>query len=469
MHRLRLTKRTFLLGGLLAGAALALVGLTRPISGAGNGPIETPHLTLGYLKQTDAAPIIVAKELGYFAAEGLDVTLEPQSDIGVLEARLLSGALDGSQAPVGLPLATRIGYGTRADLIVPLILGTNGNAVTLSRQIWNQIRPALATDPDGRVRLPIRADVLSGTNHNVARPAPRLGFAVVSELSSHNYQLRYWLAAGGIRPGYYTASDKAGTAGAQVDIWPVPAARMTATLEAGTIQGFAAGEPWNQSAAVLDQGVPVISSSAIRPGGAEKAFVISQAFATQNPNTTLALVRALIRASIWLDASNGENREVAARMLAAPEYVGISASVIALSLSGHSRGSGDTERLLKEPSRFFRGSAGIPFYSEATWYLTQMRRWGQIATYKHDAWYDETARAVFRPALYLQAAHQLVAEGRAKSSDFDWQDGGNRHQPDAAAIDGKIFDARHPNAYLDQFEIGLKGRETASDMIKLQN
>jgi ABC-type nitrate/sulfonate/bicarbonate transport system substrate-binding protein len=110
VHRLRLTKRTFLLGGLLAGAALALVGLTRPFSGAGTGtgPIETPHLTLGYLKQTDAAPIIVAKELGYFAAEGLDVTLEPQSDISVLEARLLSGALDGSQAPVGLPLATRI-------------------------------------------------------------------------------------------------------------------------------------------------------------------------------------------------------------------------------------------------------------------------------------------------------------------------------------------------------------------------
>ncbi|KDB03984.1 hypothetical protein U879_09045 [Defluviimonas sp. 20V17] len=458
-----------MLGALLACGVLLLAGLTHPFSSVNSGRIEKPRLTLGYLKQTDAAPIIVAKELGYFKAEGLDVALEPQSNIAMLETRLLSGALDGTQAPVGLPLATRIGYGARADLIVPLILGANGNAVTLSRQIWNDIRPAVATDPDGRIRLPVRANALSSTHPGVAGLIGHLNFGVVSELSSHNYQLRYWLAAGGIRPGYYTASDKAGTAGAQIDIWPVPAARMTATLEAGTIQGFAAGEPWNQSAAARDLGVPVINSAAIRPGGAEKAFVVSQAFADRYPNTTAALVRALIRASIWLDARDGKNRDVAARMLAAPEYVGISASIIALSLSGHPHGSDGTEGLLKEPSRFFRDRAGVPFYSEAIWYLTQMRRWGQIPTYKQDDWYEQTARAVFRPSLYLLAAHQLVAQGRANPGDFDWQGGGERREPGAAAIDGKVFDARHPNAYLDQFEIGLKGRETADDVIPLQD
>lgn len=466
MHQLHNNRRTLVLGGLLACGVLALVGLARPFAGTGGATIEKPHLTLGYLKQTDAAPIIVASELGYFKAEGLDVSLEPQSDISMLETRLLSGALDGTQAPVGLPLATRIGYGARADLIVPLILGVNGNAVTLSRRLWNDIRPAVAAEPGGGVRPPVRADVLSRANPGASGPARHLNFGVVSELSSHNYQLRYWLAAGGIRPGYYTAGDKAGRTGAQISIWPVPAARMTATLEAGTIQGFAAGAPWNQSAAARDLGVPVIDSSTIRPGGAEKAFVVSQAFADRNPNTTLALVRALIRASIWLDAHGGKNREIAARMLAAPQYVGIGASTIARSLAGHPRGPGRAGGQPREPARFFRDRAGMPFYSEAVWYLTQMRRWGQIPTYKQDSWYRQTARAVFRPSLYLQAARQLVARGQANASDFDWQGDDDRRQSGAAAIDGKIFDAHHPNAYLDQFAIGLKGRETVDDAIR---
>ena len=114
----------------------------------------------------------------------------------------------------------------------------------------------------------------------------------------------------------------------------------------------------------------------------------------------------------------------------------------------------------KEPdfNVFFRYNANYPYYSDAIWYLTQMRRWGQISEKKPDAWYLETAKKVFMPEVYKQAVKDLIAEGKMPASDFPDTEKltGMRAATDTQFIDGKIFDATKPNDYLKQFEIGLK-------------
>lgn len=111
---------------------------------------------------------------------------------------------------------------------------------------------------------------------------------------------------------------------------------------------------------------------------------------------------------------------------------------------------------------FFRGNAAFPYYSDAVWALTQnMRRWGQIAETKPDAWYDEAAKSVYRPDIFTEAAKRLILEGRATEADFDFDADGYR-DPNATFIDGVVFDGTQPNAYLDSFAIGLRTGQTVS-------
>mgnify|MGYP006396119731 FL=1 len=111
---------------------------------------------------------------------------------------------------------------------------------------------------------------------------------------------------------------------------------------------------------------------------------------------------------------------------------------------------------------FYRHFATYPYYSDAVWYLTQMRRWGQISDAKPDAWFDETARSVYLPDIYLKAARMLVEEGHVAEADFPWDtDGYRAPTPAADIIDGIAYDGKAPNAYLDSLTIGLKGDETA--------
>jgi nitrate/nitrite transport system substrate-binding protein len=83
-----------------------------------------------------------------------------------------------------------------------------------------------------------------------------------------------------------------------------------------------------------------------------------------------------------------------------------------------------------------------------------MRRWGQIAEDKPDAWYLETAQSAYRPDLYMEAAKSLVADGKAPATAFPESDGFRTYT--AKAVDGVAFDPRKPSAYVASFTIGLK-------------
>jgi nitrate/nitrite transport system substrate-binding protein len=236
---------------------------------------------------------------------------------------------------------------------------------------------------------------------------------------------------------------------------------MPATLEAGTILGYSVGEPWNQQAVIKGIGVPVITDYEIWKNNPEKVFGVTAAWAEANPNTHLAVVKALIRAAIWLDADDNANRGEAVEMLARPAYVGADAAVIGNSMTGTFEYERGDKRAVPDFNVFFRHYATYPYYSDAIWYLTQMRRWGQIAERKPDEWYAATAKSVYRPDVYLEAARLLVAEGAAKESDFPFASDGYR-APTSDFIDGVAYDGRRPNAYLENLAIGLKGDDTAA-------
>ena len=423
--------------------------------------LEKDVLTFGFIKLTDMAPLAIAYEHGYFLDEGLFVTLEAQANWKVLLDGVIDGQLDGAHMLAGQPLAATIGYGTEAHIITPFSMDLNGNGITVSNEVWEKMLPNIPKMADGRPEHPISAEALVPVIEEFNAKGEAFNMGMVFPVSTHNYELRYWLAAGGINPGYYSPDNISGQIGADVFLSVTPPPQMPATLEAGTIHGYCVGEPWNQQAVFKGIGVPVITDYQLWKNNPEKVFGITDAFAEENPNTTKAVVRALIRAAMWLDENDNANRSEAVEILSRPEYVGADYEVIANSMTGFFEFEKGDKRDIPDFNVFFRHNATYPYYSDAIWYLTQMRRWGQIAEPKSDAWFKDVAASVYRPEIYLEAARSLVDDGLAKEEDFPWEANGFKAPtPAADIIDGIPFDGRAPNAYLDSLPIGLKGDQT---------
>ncbi len=420
--------------------------------------LEIDELTFGFIKLTDMAPLAIAYEMGYFEDEGLFVTLEAQANWRVLLDGVIDGTLDGAHMLASQPIAATIGYGTEAHIVTPFSMDLNGNAITVSNQVWEMMRPHIPSMEDGRPQHPISAEALVPVVEEFRNDGVRFDMGMVFPVSTHNYELRYWLAAGGLHPGFYSPEDITGQIMADVFLSVTPPPQMPATLEAGTIFGYCVGEPWNQAAVQRGIGVPVITDYEIWPNNPEKVFGLTAEFVAENPNTTRAIVRALIRASMWLDENKNANRMEAAEILSYPEYVGADTETIAASMTGTFEFEPGDVRKIPDFNVFFRYDATYPYYSDAVWYLTQMRRWGQIAGPHTDAWYHEVARSVYRPDIYLDAARSLVEDGLANEADFPWDTDGFR-DPVNTMIDAIPYDGRFPNAYIDSFSIGLTGEQ----------
>lgn len=438
-------------------AGTASLGLRRAQAAPAAARPEKEQLKFGFIKLTDCAPLVIALEKGFFEDEGLVVTLEAQANWKVLLDRVIDGQLDGAHMLAGQPLGASIGFGTKADVITAFSMDLNGNAITVSNEVWKALKPLLPLK-DGKVAHPIKAEYLKKVVDQWKAQGKAFKMGMVFPVSTHNYELRYWLAAGGLRPGYYTESDITGTQRADVLLSVTPPPQMPATMEAGTIHGYCVGEPWNQQAVLKGIGVPVITDHEIQAYNPEKVFGVTRTWSDRNPNTHVAVVKALIRAGMWLDASMA-NRVEAVKILSRSAYVGADAAVIGNSMTGTFEFERGDKRPAPDFNVFFRHFATYPFYSDAIWYLTQMRRWGQIPTTRPDSWYLETAKKVYRPEIYLKAARALVAEGKAKESDFPKTDGFKG--PQGGFIDGIVYDGRKPNEYIDKFPIGLKSRAEA--------
>ena len=439
---------------------LALTATTALSSPLFAQDLEKDELTFGFIKLTDMAPLAVAYEQGYFLDEGLFVTLEAQANWKVLLDGVIGGQLDGAHMLAGQPLAATIGYGTEAHIITPFSMDLNGNGITVSNEIWDQMKPNIPTNAEGLPQHPISASALKPVVESYKDEGKPFNMGMVFPVSTHNYELRYWLAAGGLHPGFYSPENISGQINADVLLSVTPPPQMPATMEAGTIYGYCVGEPWNQQAVFKGIGVPVITDYELWKNNPEKVFGITAEFAEENPNTTLAIVKALIRAAIWLDENDNANREEAVEILSRSEYVGADYEVIANSMTGTFEYEKGDKREVPDFNVFFRYNATYPFYSDAVWYLTQMRRWGQIPEAKSDSWFDEVAKSVYKPEIYLEAARLVIEDGYASEADFPFDsDGYKAPTPAEDIIDGIPFDGKSPNAYLESLPIGLKGEQ----------
>jgi len=440
------------LGSLVLGSALAQAEIGEP---------EKDELKFGFIKLTDMAPLAVAYENGYFEDEGLYVTLEAQANWKVLLDGVIDGQLDGAHMLAGQPLAATIGFGTSAHIVTPFSMDLNGNGITVSSEVWAAMKENIPHE-DGKPVHPIKADALKPVVESYRDKGLPFNMGMVFPVSTHNYELRYWLAAGGIHPGYYAPhkGDITGQAQADVLLSVTPPPQMPATLEAGTIYGYCVGEPWNQQAVFKGIGVPVITDYEIWKNNPEKVFGMTKEFTEAYPNTSVRIVKALLRAAYWLDQNDNANRPEAVEILSRPEYVGADEEVIAASMTGTFEYEKGDVRDVPDFNVFFRYNATYPYYSDAVWYLTQMRRWGQISEPKSDEWFHEVARKVYQPGIYKTAALELIEEGYLSADDFpDFPAESGFKAPQGEFIDGKVFDGTKPNEYLEQFPIGLKSAQ----------
>jgi len=381
--------------------------------------VEKDELKFGFIKLTDCAPLVVAKEKGFFDDEGLQVEVIAQPNWKQLLDNVINGELDGAHMLSGQPIAATIGFGTKAHIVTAYTLDLNGNGITVSNDVWSAMvenDPSLDTPTP---KHPITAVPLKPVVQDKLDSGEKLQMGMVFPVSTHNYEIRYWLASAGIHPGMYTSEDIKGFTDAQVELSVTPPPQMPSALESGTISGYCVGEPWNQQAVSKGIGVPVTTNYDIWKNNPEKVFGVTKAWADENPNTHIAVVKALMRAGKWLDETDASgtliNREEACRMLAKPNYVGADFDVIKNSMTGFF---------------FFQNTEPKPA-----------------------SWYDETAKSVYLPAVYLDAAKRLMAEGHIAEADIPWDSDGYR-PPSHDFIDGIEYDGKKPLEYLQKHGIG---------------
>lgn len=189
-------KRNFLesIGGTLATAVLAGTTFFAGVASAETGEPEKEDLKFGFIKLTDMAPLAIAYEKGYFEDEGLYVKLEAQANWKVLLDGVIDGQLDGAHMLAGQPIAATIGFGTKAHIVTPFSMDLNGNAITVSNDIWKKMKKHVPME-DGKPVHPIKADYLKPVVDEFKQEGKPFKMGMVFPVSTHNYELRYWLAA----------------------------------------------------------------------------------------------------------------------------------------------------------------------------------------------------------------------------------------------------------------------------------
>jgi NitT/TauT family transport system ATP-binding protein/nitrate/nitrite transport system substrate-binding protein len=369
-------------------------------------------LTLGFIPLTDCAPLVVACAKGFFAEEGLDVTLSREASWATVRDKVAVGALDGAHMLAPMALAATLGLGADpTPMMAPLALNRHGSAITVSAGLAQALRDI---DPAGMAASPVTAQALARLiDRHKQTGEPALTFAVVFPYSVHNYALRYWMGQARIDP------DR------DVRLVVTPPPRMVEQLRAGAIDGFCVGAPWNAVAKAEGIGEILLRASDFWHGGPDKVFGVAQGWAQRHPDILQAALRALLGAGAWCDEP--ANRGALVELLARPEHVGAAPDAIA--------------RALSDEMVFHRDAAAFPWRSDAAWFLSQMARWGQI-----DSQVDHAAVAdqVFRPDLFRSAAAALGLPVPATDSKAVGSD---------RFFDGQVFDPRTSRIYAEGFAI----------------
>ncbi|BAY63177.1 nitrate transport ATP-binding subunits C and D [Calothrix brevissima NIES-22] len=381
-----------------------------PVIISRNG-LEKVNLDIGFLPLTDAAPLIVAQEKGFFAQYGLEqITLSRETSWKDIAKGVGTGRLDAAQMVAGMPLALTLGAGGKKSIPIvnALNLSRNANAITFSKRLYNQGVRTLA-------------DLKTAIN---ASPDQILTLGIVHPTSMQNLILRYWLAAGGIDPD------------TDVSLTVIPPTEMVSQLKAGNIDGYCAGEPWNYRAVHEDVGFIAATALEIWSGQPKKVLGVREEWAQKYPETYLALVKALLEACKYCD--DFRNREEIVELICRPEYLNTNPAYIRPGFTDpYDRGDGTAPQELARYNQFYLNQTNYPNRTELLWMVTQLARWGLVSFPKN--WVEVIDR-VCRTDIFGAAARDLGILDIGQDDPIH-------------LFDGKVFNPSEPLEYLNSLEI----------------
>ncbi len=341
------------------------------------------RLRIGFIPLCDATALLIAVDKGFAAAEGLDIELVREVSWSNVRDKLNIGLFDAAHLIAPVAIASSLGLGhIKVPIVAPFGLGVNGNAITVSPALHAAIADAAQGDMlDPMVTAQALARVVA---RRKARGEEPLTFGMTFPFSTHNYHLRFWMAAGGVDPDE------------DVRLVVLPPPYMVESLQSGHVDGFCVGAPWNSVAVDLGIGHILHFVSEILRRAAEKLLGVRQRWAEENPDVLTRLVRAHKRAADFVEDRN--NRDEAAALLAAPNRIAVAPEVIRRTLDGHMKVSPDGA--YRDDARYMligRANAARPDPAQAAWLYAQMVRWGQAPL---SAELLAAAKRVWRPDLY---------------------------------------------------------------------
>jgi NitT/TauT family transport system ATP-binding protein len=384
-------------------------------------------LRIGYIPLVDAAALIVAVDKGFAADGGLAVDLVREVSWSNVRDKLNIGLFQAAHLLSPVAIASSLGLGhVRVPIVAPFNLGLNGNAITVTPRLHR----ALAEAADGDLADPmVSARALAGVaRRRRIRGEEPLTFGMTFPFSNHNYQLRFWMAAGGVDPDE------------DVRLVVLPPPYMVKSLASGHVDGFCVGAPWNSVAVEHGLGHILHFVADFLARTSEKVLAVRAEWADVDPDTVVRLTRAVGQGADFI--AERKNRDEVVAMLSAPDRIDVPKSAVRAALDGHLKVSPDGETR-KNPHYLVIGGedASRPDPVQAAWIYAQMVRWGQAPL---DSDLGTAARAVYRPDLY-DAAFGRAARAAAPSDDG------------IGAFTGPVFDAGDVGAYLSSWSIGRQG------------
>lgn len=376
---------------------------------AGSDAPEITEVKVGFIPLTDCAPIIVAAQMGFDKKYGIKIVPSKEASWAGVRDKLANGELHAAHVLYGLIYGVQMGIGgQQKDMSILMTLNHNGQGITLA----NQLKEKGVTSGGTLKRL------LDNENRDFT-------FAQTFPTGTHAMWLYYWLANYGINPMQ------------DVKTIVVPPPQMVANMRIGNMDGYCVGEPWNARAIYDKVGYTVATTQDIWVDHPEKVLGTTADFIAKNPNTALALTKAILEASRYIDAT--KNRAEVAKLISGKAYVNAPEEVIEGRFLGHyDNGIG---KKWEDPNymKFFNdGKVSFPYLSDGMWFLTQHKRWGLL---KSDPDYLGIAKKVNRIDIYTEAAKSL---GISVPTDV---------MRSSKLIDGVVWDGKDPKAYANSFKV----------------
>lgn len=391
---------------------------------------EQRILRAGFIPLMDASILIAAAEMGFAAREGLTLDLVRDVSWANVRDRLAFRQFDIAHMLSPMPVASMLDLGSNpSPTITPFSLGRGGNAITLSLRLYERMRAYadLAENAGALDNAKALAAVLSDMRQKGEQPPT---FGMTYPFSSHNYEFRYWLAAGGVDP------DR------DVKLVVVPPPLTTDALAAGAIDGFCVGAPWNMVASERGVGRIVAAKQDIWPSAPEKVVGMRPDWAEINVDTVSRLIVALDASARWCDQP--ENHDHLSAILASPRYITAPQDIIRRVLAGEfSLDAFGNRRVIRDYFAFHRQAANFPQTNQALWIYSQMIRWGQVEFSPENL---RRVQSAYRADLYTQALG-TAAILPDEPSVLPGATPGDRF------MDGRIFDPDRMQEYIQGFAV----------------